>query len=166
MKDLTADNWLARDRTTDTFERLGNDAPADPTELARNLLAVRLSDSVPPRVAAELEAARAALLYGVFFYPLYDVGLTHASRAAVASLRRKLEVASDTALTPQHLEALPLEQRSWWMSIDEMSRGHYASDRQLVADEIQDVLSRLVHSVNALFDESVDFLAAWRRSST
>jgi hypothetical protein len=63
----------------------------------------RLDRRVPERVAELVEAARGAMLYGWFFYPLYAVAEDQLFIAAEAALRAKYVAVTGTKVSQEKL---------------------------------------------------------------
>jgi hypothetical protein len=76
FKRLTPENWLKPDATLDHFVRLTARGPGTitPEEWAEGFLSVTLDRRVPLEVRELFAVARAAFVYGSFFYPLYGLG--------------------------------------------------------------------------------------------
>jgi hypothetical protein len=74
-KQLSLENWTEPDPTSTRFvQPEGGFVAMDGQEWARYFLSEELRDHVPERVRELFEVARGALLYGWFFYPLFQLG--------------------------------------------------------------------------------------------
>jgi Domain of unknown function (DUF4145) len=101
VKHLTAENWLTPDQTGRAFVEInpatGARRPASAEEWARRYLAVDLADSVPADVRDMWEVARGVLLYGWFYYPLYEIGENQLRRVADTAVLHRYQQAGGPA---------------------------------------------------------------------
>ncbi len=73
-------------------QRTGGLTPMTPEEWTKEVTAAgELSDEVPDQVRGLFEAARGAIGYGVFFYPLLAIGSSHLRRACSAAAHLRCE---------------------------------------------------------------------------
>ncbi len=99
IKSLTIDNWLEPDPASQLL--VGVDYTAGVSTISREdwtaqFLSYDLPVQVPESIAELFAVARATLLYGWFYYPLYALGAEQMSRVAEAACRhRALELGSD-----------------------------------------------------------------------
>ena len=95
IKELTADNWREPDEANALFGEMnrvtGEARILTGDDWARRFLAVELSDLVPDDVRTMWVAARGALLYGAFFYPLYALGDEQLHRVADAAVLHRYQ---------------------------------------------------------------------------
>lgn len=95
FKKLTAENWLEPDSIMRAFARWSLETGAIylPTaeERARDIIGIELKESVPVEVRRLFAAAKGALCYGYFFYPLYALASEQLLRVAEAAVARKYE---------------------------------------------------------------------------
>lgn len=105
FKRLTSENWQEPDPTLSSFmyQSLEDGSIRSPLgdEWAETILAVALSDQVPLEVRQLFVVARASLIYGYFFYPLYTLGVEQLFRVADAAVQhkcRELGVLPETSL--------------------------------------------------------------------
>lgn len=91
-KQLRATNWLDRDPVLDMFVRVRDGKELPPLtgeERLARILGVTLHGGVPEDVRGIFAVARAAMIYGYFYYPLYTVGPQHAYGAVEAAVAEK-----------------------------------------------------------------------------
>jgi hypothetical protein len=112
IKRLTTDNWLAPDPTSALFVRLSviGAIPITPAEWAEHFLCVTLADRVPRDVRQLFAVARAVMLYGAFFYPLYGLGQERLFEVADAAVLHRYRLAGGARQTngrwPRYLDRL------------------------------------------------------------
>lgn len=85
FKELTANNWDEPDEASALFTRLSPIAgfvKMNGNDWARLFLAVALDETVPSDIRDLFAVARGTLLYGWFFYPLYNLGDEQLHRVA------------------------------------------------------------------------------------
>jgi len=98
MKTITKDNWLDVDSiiASGVFARFSmTDASVQPltaSDWVERFLSPKLSTNVPGDVRELFEVARSAMLYGVFFYPLFTLGLEQVFRLMEAAAKAKATV--------------------------------------------------------------------------
>lgn len=96
MKILTKDNWQEIDPACEVFANLdtisGEVEPFFPDYWLKIVFSPKLGDTVPEDVWKLFEVARGAMLYGYFFYPLFNLG------------RDQLHRVSDVALSTKYLK--------------------------------------------------------------
>jgi hypothetical protein len=92
MKILTKNNWQEMDPTCDNFLFLdhdtGNSGPLFPDQWVDTMFATQLHEVVPDDIKELFEVARATMLYGYFYYPLFNLGLEQFHRVAEAALSK------------------------------------------------------------------------------
>jgi hypothetical protein len=84
FKRLTPENWLEPASVMRVFRYSAE-------EWVHDITAVRLSEDVPLEVRKLFAAARGAVCYGYFFYPLYALASEQLARVAEAAVSRKYE---------------------------------------------------------------------------
>ncbi len=95
FKQLTEDNWFHEDPTIRAFVKInpkpGSVAfqPYTKEDWVRRILAPKLLEIVPEDVKNLVEVARGAMLYGVFFYPLFTLGSEQLYRILETVIIRK-----------------------------------------------------------------------------
>jgi len=82
MKRLTAQNWLEPDVT-------GAPSGSDPLAWRDAFLSIRMDPRVPDEVSAMFEAARASVVYGLFYAPLVTLGVEHCYWVLEAGMRAR-----------------------------------------------------------------------------
>ncbi len=92
IKRLTLANWTEPDPTNGHFVRysrfLQGMVAMDGGDWARLFLGFDLQDHVPEEIRDMFEVARGAILYGWFFYPMYQLGQEQLFRVSEAAARR------------------------------------------------------------------------------
>jgi hypothetical protein len=95
MKRLTAENWVEIDPivASGAFVSLsladGSVRTIQAEDWVGRTLAPELSTNVPPAIHELFDIARGAMLYGVFFYPLFTLGLEQMFRVLEAAARAR-----------------------------------------------------------------------------
>ena len=93
FKNLTKDNWKSPDPFNDYFIKInlytGEKLKITDEERAEEFLKIELIPSVPIEVRRQFEAARGAMLYGCFFYPLFALGADQLFRVAESAVTHK-----------------------------------------------------------------------------
>jgi hypothetical protein len=97
-KRLDPENWLERDPALDHFVQFGvlGPRPITTQEWAEKFLSVELERDVPVDVRRLFAVARAIMLYGAFFYPLYGVAEERLFIVADAALLHRYEAEGGT----------------------------------------------------------------------
>jgi hypothetical protein len=92
IKRLTLANWTEPDPANEHFVRysdiLQEMVAMDGGDWARLFLGCDLQDHVPDEIRDMFEVARGAVLYGWFFYPMYELGQEQLFRVSEAAARR------------------------------------------------------------------------------
>lgn len=136
FKQLTPNNWDEADETSAMFARLSpivGMVPMNGNDWARAFLAVELPTSVPADIRGLFAVARGTLLYGWFFYPLYQLGedqLHRVADTAVAVRYEQLGGARDRrGYAPRMMQRLawliergviPVEAKGRWEAISDL----------------------------------------------
>ena len=93
FKKLTKDNWKSPDPFNDYFIRInlytGEKFQITDDQRAEEFLRIELIPLVPIEVRRQFEAARGAMLYGCFFYPLFALGADQLLRVAESAVTHK-----------------------------------------------------------------------------
>lgn len=95
MKKITAENWLEIDPiiASGVFVRMaladGTVWQITPQDWTERLLVAQLSAAVPNTVRDQVEIARAVMIYGSLFYPLFTLGLEQLFRVTEAAAPAK-----------------------------------------------------------------------------
>ena len=97
MKQITRDNWLEMDEANKHFVahmdgRIGEIGPLFPDAWLRMVLRPQLVVCVPTSIRDHLEVARATILYGYLYYPLYQLGRAQCHRVADIAIGVKYEL--------------------------------------------------------------------------
>jgi len=96
IKALDEENYLWADRVGLHFTPLGlSGAPVMATRAevdgrVKSFTDIRVSDAVPSELRILFEFAKGAMVYGVFFYPLYTLGWEQLSRVFEAMVTTKV----------------------------------------------------------------------------
>jgi hypothetical protein len=92
IKRLTLANWTEPDPADKHFVRysrfLQGMVAMDGGDWARLFLGFDLQDHVPDEIQDMFEVARGAIIYGWFFYPMYQLGQEQLFRVSEAAARR------------------------------------------------------------------------------
>ena len=95
MKTLTKGNWKELDPVGEVFLWLntetGETGSLFPDRWLDEVLRPQLTENVPEDVVQLFEAARGAMLYGCFYYPLFALGKDQLHRVAEAAVTVKYE---------------------------------------------------------------------------
>jgi hypothetical protein len=95
IKDLNVANWREPDEANALFGEIdrytGQARILDGDDWAARFLAVELSEQTPEDVRTMWAAARGALAYGAFFYPMYALGDEQLHRVADAAVLHRYE---------------------------------------------------------------------------
>lgn len=93
IKRLTLENWTEPDPTNNNFARyspfLERMVAMDSGDWARLFLGFELEDHVPVEIRDLFEVARGAILYGWFFYPMFQLGQDQLFRVSETAARRR-----------------------------------------------------------------------------
>lgn len=96
FKKLTKENWKSPDPFNDYFIKInlytGEKFQITDDQRAEEFLKIELVPSVPIEVRRQFEAARGAMLYGCFFYPLFALGTDQLFRVAESAVTHKCSI--------------------------------------------------------------------------
>jgi hypothetical protein len=109
FKRLTIENWAEPDPVNAHFARLSpvvGPVPMTGDAWARAFLAVELSPGVPDEIRDLFEAARGAMLYGWFFYPLFRLAEEQVYRVLEAAARTRYREFAGAKAQPSFHEAV------------------------------------------------------------
>ncbi len=99
VKRLTLANWTEPDPANENFARyshLRNEMiPMAGGDWARLFLEFELEDHVPVEIRDMFEVARGAVLYGWFFYPMFQLGQEQLFRVTEAAAKRCSKMLGD-----------------------------------------------------------------------
>lgn len=160
MKKLSLDNW---DKPDEISELLPENARAN----TENILSPQLSENVPSEIRDLYESARAIMLYGYYYNPLYKQGLEQFFRVGEAALWHKMSFLSETPLSKevgfQRLMNMlrnrgVINEKSYntWETIRVLrNSSSHAKERSLIpAETCIQVLIKLTTEINALFQNA------------
>ena len=122
MKTLSSDNWLELDPAISMTVRLdaqGLPQPTRPDDWLPPILEPHLSDNVPTEVRDRFESARAAMIYGLFFLPLFSLAVEELFRVAEAAVYHRCA-----------LEAAPKPHTNFQSNITFLSRKGIITDKE------------------------------------
>jgi hypothetical protein len=137
FKRLTTENWAERDRVNEHFHHVdphaGTAAPMSGDDWAREFLKVELDPRVPEEIRDLFAIARGTMLYGHFFYPLYQAGSEQLYRVADAAAGRRYK---DLGGPPDKDGRLPrFASRTTWLrdhgAISDRDAAQWEAVRQL-----------------------------------
>lgn len=94
FKQLSSENWLVPDSVMNGFVRLAfngtvHTIPGD--EWLQDILQPKIDDTVPIEIRKLFEVARGAMAYGIFFYPIYTLGIEQLFRIVESAVTFKCE---------------------------------------------------------------------------
>jgi hypothetical protein len=92
FKELTPENWLVPDSTMRGFVRLSSDGKVHSIsgeEWFRDILQPQIREAVPIEIRKLFEVARGAMAYGIFFYPIYTLGIEQLHRVVESAVTYK-----------------------------------------------------------------------------
>lgn len=92
IKEINLDNWMEPDKVLRGFVRITPDGKSKTLagdDYLKLILKPCLIKSVPNEVQTLFEVARGAMVYGYFFYPLYNLALEQLFRVAEAAVTFK-----------------------------------------------------------------------------
>jgi len=95
IKVLTEKNFLEPDRTSMRFSPRGLGAPVKATKAeienrVKSVLEIGLKETTPPQICNLFDVAKGAMVYGIFFYPLYTLGMEQLTRVFEAAVSHKV----------------------------------------------------------------------------
>jgi hypothetical protein len=161
FKEIDAHNWLNPDPVVLHFRGMEH-----ATDYVRTVLAPRLSTNVPEDVRKLFEVARAAVLYGYLFYPLYTLGMEQLFRvgeAAVACKCEQLGIPKDKKKFSDRIDWLTERgvfdrgEFSRWHTLRRLRNAASHPERQPIdtPGSVIGFLDAVAEDINALFDEDV-----------
>lgn len=159
-------NWMEADQASTRFAFLATDGTPrriDGDEWARAFLRPQLSANCPTDVLVAFEAARGALVYGWFFYPLYALGqreLLHVAELAVrirceqlGVSRRKTRTFAGQISALREAEELTDEEFGSWSRLRKMRNTlvHAEAATITMPGPVAAVLGRIADLTNTLY---------------
>jgi hypothetical protein len=159
FKEVDAHNWLNPDPAA--LLLTGRQCVEDYVEA---MLAPKLSRDVPEDIQKLFEVARAAMLYGYLFYPLYTLGMEQLFRvgeAAVASRCEQLGIPKDKETFSDRIDWLA--ERGFfsrgvfsaWHTVRRLRNSASHPDGQSITTPASAIsfLNGVAEDINALFDD-------------
>lgn len=153
-KTLTVGNWQLPDGTSTQFslpddelviQAMGGD------DWARAFLAVELGDHVPDDVRDLFDAARGALVYGWFFYPLFRLGEEQLARVAETAARTRYTELGGPRSRPGFADVLESLSENQALPVGAEARWHnYRKMRNLVSHPSYQGIVPPGHALRAL----------------
>lgn len=166
FKRLTPENWLEPDSIMRVFRY-------SVEEWVHDILQIQLSEDVPLEVRKLFAAARGALCYGYFFYPLYALASEQLTRVAETAVSRKYEAVGGPKRVRSAPESKPrratfedklryLEEQGlitgldaiWWVAIREHRNdaSHPEDHRPQIPSRAVGRAETLAEKINGLFE--------------
>ncbi len=176
FKRLTVDNWLEPDEASASFERVslvtGQRHSVSGDDFARSILNIDVSSLTPTPVAELFRVAQGVLLYGYLFYPLYALGEEQLWRVCEAALGARFRQLSGppgrkpfaSRIAWMHEQGhFTDEQHTWWTATKDLRNAASHPELQTLSmpGEVIGDLRRTAHAISCLFDDTLDFMAAW-----
>jgi hypothetical protein len=173
LKTITKDNWLEVDSiiASGVFARfLMSDGvqPLTANDWVKRFLTPKLSPNVPEEVQELFEVARGAVLYGVFFYPLFTLGLEQAFRLMEAAAKAKATSLGISMVNAKDRyrsygailadlfakKALTKAEYEYWSNAKEFRNEttHANSQPILMPPQVVGMLSSITAAINRLFE--------------
>jgi hypothetical protein len=132
IKRLTLANWTEPDPANQNFARyspfLQEGVPMDSGDWARLFLAFELEDHVPVEIRDLFEVARGAVLYGWFFYPMYQLGQEQLFRVSEAAARRCSKLLGDDEARPSFFKSIDFLVKEGAIAADDRRRWEAARE--------------------------------------
>lgn len=98
FKRVTVENWNSPDPILESFfgldVEIGEFKNTSGSNYAAIIIQNELTDKVPEEVRALYYIARNIFLYGIYFYPLYTVGINEISRVMETAISEKCQILS------------------------------------------------------------------------
>jgi len=141
IKALDEENFLWADRVGLYFTPFGlGGAPVVATreeidQRVKSFTDIRVSDAVPTELQILFEFAKGAMVYGLFFYPLYTLGWEQLSRVFEAAVTTKV------SLLEPSLSESPLAKKVQWLK----ERGHLPASEVDKYDLFRQWRNRVAH---------------------
>lgn len=169
FKRLTKDNWKSPDPFNDYFIKInlytGEKFQITDDERAEEFLEIELIPSVPIEVQRQFEAARGAMLYGCFFYPLFALGADQLLRVAESAVTHKCLISNLAKKSARYEIKLQKLKDANYLTEDEYNewellrkiRNEYSHSKiQTVfpAYEAISILKNVTDKINQLFQTS------------
>lgn len=118
MKILTPENWQDKDPACDSYlfldHETGESGPLFPDYWLKLIFESQLTGGVPDDVRKLFEVARATMLYGYFYYPLFNLGMEQFHRVAEAAISAKYLIAGGPEKTNKGLNQ-PFSAKIKWL---------------------------------------------------
>jgi hypothetical protein len=158
IKQLTVENWLRPDDVIRYF--VGMERAED---YVADVLRPKLSEQVPQDIHRLFDVARAIMLYGYLYYPLFTAGLEQLFRVGEAAIIHKCiqsaSPASETRLEHRidwlaEKGALSREEADYWHTLRHLRNSASHPTRQSIGPPgaAIGILYRLSQDINDLFE--------------
>ena len=148
MKKLSTVNWQEMDPTCECFEYLdhetGESGPLFPQRWAQELLAIDLKESVPANIRRLFDVARASMLYGYYYYPLFKHGVNQMHFVAEAAISEKYRQCGGPPLTERG-GFIKLFDKLNWLSIN----SHISESQRIEWDWVREMRNDGAHLTDA-----------------
>lgn len=164
---LSVETWREPDPTSTQFAlpSAGLRQQADPDGWAAAFLAVELDDQVPEDVRELFDVARAAMLYGWFYYPLLRLGEEHLARVTESAARARYRQLGGSDDRPRFADvikwlarrgAITETEKDRWLTIRKgRNLASHPERRGLVPpDHALRVLRALAQDIDRLFSDA------------
>ena len=169
FKKLTKENWNLPDPINEYFIKLnlytGEKISVSSDERVEEFLKIEVSTELPIDVYRQFEAARGAMLYGCFFYPLFALGADQLLRVAESAVTHRC---LDLSLTKRdakyeiklkklkEFNHLTAEEYDEWEILRKMRNisSHSQIQPLFPSFEAISVLKNIADKINKLFQKS------------
>lgn len=166
FKDLTPANWTQPDPTSTQFGRqsvlLDEPLQMDGDDWARAFLALELKQHVPDETRELFSVARAAAVYGWFYYPLFFLAEEQLHRVVEAAARACYQQLGGAARQPRFAETIefliergiiPRSDKERWRAARWLRNQASHPTRQSVTapGAILRMFNQCAHDINRLF---------------
>lgn len=164
-KQLSAQNWLQPDSAMSSYVKVSSTGMADAvaSDWLDAFLNPQLLTSVPDEIHGLFEAARGALIYGYFYYPLYMLGTAELFRVADSAVGRKCQdlnaPPSKNKFGPSFDENIKwlssqgvLQEADWGPIRHSRNFASHQKDQSIITPAMAHmILTRIAERINSLF---------------
>lgn len=166
FKKLTTENWLEPDGfnfyKVSLSVKTGQTRPIDFDERRRYMLDINITEKSPLEIRRMFEAARGAIFYGYFFYPLYVLGAEQLFRVAEAAVTLRCEQMGAKTGRMRFVDkikylvgasAISAQEEESWQAIRELRNAASHPDMQTLFDSADALLflQLIAGKINSLF---------------